>query len=281
MPFPKATLIISFYNNYHFLKLVFGGLERQTYTDFEIIIADDGSDEKYKKYIRDYSNKSSLNIIHVWHKDEGWQKNKILNNAIVTSNANYLIFIDGDCIPHRAFIEEHILNSKLNTVLAGRRVNLSKKVSNLLTYGNVKEGILEMRLFPLMVFESIKGHGDRIENGIFIKSPVIRKLINKKEKGILGSNFSLFKEDIIKINGFDERYKSPAVGEDTDIEFRLRANKMAVKPVKHYTIQYDLFHNKLSRDEKNQMILRETKDKEIIYTPYGINKDFERSKQGN
>ena len=125
MPYPKATLIISFYNNFPFLKLVLGGLERQTVKDFEIIIADDGSNEECKRKIMEYDKNSALNIKHQWHKDEGWQKNRILNQAIVASKANYLVFIDGDCIPHRAFIEEHICNSKTKTALAGRRVNLS------------------------------------------------------------------------------------------------------------------------------------------------------------
>lgn len=273
MPHPKATLIISFYNNFLFLKLVFAGLERQTFKNFEIIIADDGSDEKYKKQIIEYNKNSSLNIKHLWHKDIGWRKNKILNQAIVASKANYLIFIDGDCIPHRYFIEEHLRNRENRTALAGRRVNLSKKVSDKLTCENVKNGILEKRLIPLMILENIKGYGNRIENGIYIKPASVRKLLNKKKRGILGSNFSLFKNDLVNINGFDERYISPAVGEDTDIEYRLRQNKIIIKPIKHYAIQYHLFHEKLNRCDTNLEILKQTIDKKIVFTPFGINKE--------
>lgn len=273
MPHPKATLIISFYNNFLFLKLVFAGLERQTFKNFEIIIADDGSDEKYKKQIIEYNKNSSLSIKHLWHKDIGWRKNKILNQAIVSCKANYLIFIDGDCLPHRCFIEEHIRNRENRTALAGRRVNLSKKVSDKLTCENVKNGILEKRLIPLMILENIKGYGNRIENGIYIKPAGVRKLLNKKKRGISGSNFSLFKKDLVNINGFDERYISPAVGEDTDIEYRLRQNKINIKPIKHYAIQYHLFHKKLYRCDTNLEILKQTIDKKIVFTPFGINKE--------
>jgi len=274
MSHPKATLIISFYNNFPFLKLVLGGLERQTFKDFEIIIADDGSNKECKRKIMEYDKNSALNIKHQWHMDEGWQKNRILNQTIVASKANYLIFTDGDCIPHRAFIEEHICNRKAKTALAGRRVNLSEEVSSMLNYENVKNGYLEKRLFPIMVWGSIRGQGNRIENGIYFKSTIIRKKINKKERGILGSNFSLFKKDIVNINSFDERYRSPAVGEDTDIEYRLRHNGILIKSIKHLSIQYHLFHEKLLRTDKNLEILKQTMEKKIVYTPFGINKEF-------
>ena len=256
MPHPKATLIISFYNNFPFLRLVFGGLERQTVKDFEIIIADDGSNKECKRKIIEYDNNSSLSIKHQWQKDKGWRKNRILNQAIVASKAKYLIFIDGDCIPHRAFIEEHISNSKDQTALAGRRVNLSEKVSSMLNYENVKNGCLEKRFFPIMVWD------------------IIRKNINKKDRGILGSNFSIFKKDIVNINGFDERYRSPAVGEDTDIEYRLRHNGIKIKSIKYLSIQYHLFHDKLYRPNENLDILKQTMEKKIVYTPFGIINEF-------
>ena len=274
MSHPKATLIISFYNNFPFLKLVLGGFERQTVKNFEIIIADDGSNDECKRKIIEYHKNSTLNIKHQWHKNEGWQKNRILNQAIVASKANYLVFIDGDCIPHRAFIEEHIRNRKAKTALAGRRVNLSEEVSSKLNYENVKNGCLEKRLFPIMVWGSIRGQGNRIENGIYFKSTFIRKKINKKERGILGSNFSLYKKDIVNINGFDEKYRSPAVGEDTDIEYRLRQSGILIKSIKHLSIQYHLFHEKLFRTDENLEILKQTMKKKVVYTPFGINKEF-------
>lgn len=42
---PQASLVISFYKRLDYLKLLFAGLKRQSFRDFEIIIADDGSPE--------------------------------------------------------------------------------------------------------------------------------------------------------------------------------------------------------------------------------------------
>jgi len=269
---PGISLIISFYNKLNYLKLVLAGLEIQSYKLFEVIIADDGSNETIVKELQYIIKNSHLDITHIWHKNIGWRKNEILNKAIKASKSDYLIFIDGDCIPHSKFIEEHFKNHAVNTVIAGRRVNLSPRVSELLTSEKIKKGFLEGRLFWLLLFDSIKGKARDVENGIYIKSKIIRKLINKKDKGILGSHFSLYKSDILTVNGFDERYQAPAAGEDTDIEFRLRLAGINVKTLKHIAIQYHMFHKKLTRSEKNIEILRKVKSKRIFYTPYGIYK---------
>ncbi|MFC2151878.1 glycosyltransferase [Bacteroidota bacterium] len=268
----QTSIVISIYNNYKFIELVLAGFERQSNENFEILLADDGSKKEVVEKIEDYIKHSSLKIKHVWHEDQGWRKNEILNKAIQKTETDYIIFIDGDCIPHKNFVKEHLLNREQNTILAGRRSNLSKYISDKLTYKNVKKGILEKRYaFIGLLLKSIIG-GTHLENAIYIKNNLIRKKINTKDKGVLGSNFSVYKSDLLEINGFDERYKKPAVGEDTDLEFRLRNAGKKVKPVKHLAIQYHLFHSKLERDKANMEYLNDVVDKKTTYTPYGINK---------
>ena len=273
MELKNASLIISFYNNIDFLKLTLAGFERQTYNDFEIIIADDGSSNEIVEKLNLIIQNSDLDIKHVWHKDEGWRKNIILNKAIIKSNSDYLIFIDGDCIPHKSFIEEHVLNKRKGYFLAGRRVNLSKYISNKLTNEKILDGYLEKRYLLLSFLLKVINKGTHIENGVYIKSKFIRKRINQKDKGILGSNFSLFKEDLLAVNGFDERYIHPAAGEDTDLEYRLRNYGIKCKTVKHLAIQYHLFHKKLKRNKENLIILNENIRNKVTYTPFGIKKN--------
>ena len=98
---PEASVIISFYNRIDYLAFVLAGFERQTFRDFEIIIADDGSAPEVVKEIELLSKKISFPLLHSWHEDKGFRKNKILNRAITSANSDYLIFVDGDCVPHR------------------------------------------------------------------------------------------------------------------------------------------------------------------------------------
>lgn len=272
----KVSLIISFYNKIEWLKLVLAGLERQSEKDFEVIIADDGSKEEFVAILKESFSQYSFPIQHGWHPDVGWQKNIILNKAVVIAQTDYLIFIDGDCIPHQHFIKEHLLHQQKGSVLAGRRVHLSSIITSKLSEKKVRRGYLEKRGFIFLHLNKlISKDGEHIENGFY--APLwLRTLINKKDKSIVGSNFSIYKSDLLAINGFDERYLAPAVGEDTDLELRLRNNGMRIKSIKHLAIQYHLYHLALERPSKNLAILEENARLNITYTPYGIKKQIEK-----
>lgn len=267
----KVSLIISFYNKIRFLELVLAGLERQTHKKFDIIIADDGSGKEAVKQIENLSLKISFPVTHLWQEDKGFRKNKILNRAIEASSADYLIFIDGDCIPHKEFIKEHVTNSKDNYCFTGRRVNLSERITSQLTTENVRAGFLEN---TFMLFkEGIAGRSVDVEKGIYMKSKTLRKIFNKKERGLLGSNFSVFKSDMYKINGFDERYEAPSIGEDTDIQFRLESAGVKIDSLNNIAIQYHLFHKLQERPQKNLDLFEKVKRSKKFYTPFGINKE--------
>ena len=271
MSIPEASVIISFYNKTDFLKLVLAGYEIQTFKSFEIIIADDGSSQKICKAISELIDKSDLKILHIRHEDDGWRKNKILNKAVITSNSNYLIFTDGDCIPHPRFVEEHIKNNSKNTVLTGRRAYLSERITKKVNEEKITKKYLTGRyLVPLLIHNTLFKDGKYFENAIYIKSKLVRKLINIKEKGLMGSNFSIFKDDILKVNGFDERYKAPSIGEDTDIGYRLSLAGIKVKTVKHIAVQYHLFHPRLSWNNRNAEIFNDTVKRKKYFTEKGI-----------
>ena len=140
---PKATVIISVYNKLDFLAKVLAGFERQTERDFEIILADDGSGPAFTEALPALMNAAGIPWQHCWHEDAGFRKNKILNEAIRRAGADYLIFVDGDCIPHRAFVEEHLRHRAEGVALAGRRLNLPAGLSERLTPAAIRAGRAE------------------------------------------------------------------------------------------------------------------------------------------
>lgn len=267
-----ATVIISFYNKIEWLKLVLAGFKRQSHKNFEVIISDDGSKAEVVQEIEAFKNSYPFPIRHIWHEDNGWQKNIILNKSVVSAQSGYLIFVDGDCIPHRHFVREHINHKTANTILAGRRVNLPLSVTNKLTENIVEKGYLERLGLIKSFVEQAKGKSSHSENGIYAYFMCLRSYLNKKDRGVLGSNFSIHKHDILQVNGFDERYLAPAVGEDTDLEIRFRNNGGTIKTLKHLAIQYHLFHQTLPRPSINQAILQGNIEKRITFTPFGIKK---------
>ena len=189
MDVPDISIIISFYNKLDRLKLVLASLELQSYSDFEVIIADDGSSQDLTAELAGIIQSNDLTIRHIWHEDLGWRKNTILNKSILASRSNYLVFIDGDCILHPRFLEEHFHHKNSGWVLAGRRVNLSPSISASLTNRKIRRGVLWRFLLFKLAWQSLIHRNLHFENAIYVRSPFIRARINKKEKGILGSNF--------------------------------------------------------------------------------------------
>ena len=106
------SIILTTYNSETWLEKVLWGYTMQSYIDFELIIADDGSTNETKNLIEKFQTKFKNPIIHVWQKDEGFQKTKILNKAIIKATCEYILFSDGDCIPRNDFVATHLKNQK-------------------------------------------------------------------------------------------------------------------------------------------------------------------------
>jgi len=270
----KASVIISFYNKIEWLELLLAALERQTLKEFEVIIADDGSKEEVVERIKELKVTLPLSIQHVWHPDKGFMKTSMLNKAIVASQSEYLIFIDGDCIPHKDFVKDHVRMQNPDQVLAGRRVNLSDRISKSLAANNIRNGKLESFFFIRLLIDGIFNKSRDVEKGISFKTEFINRKLGTYNKGLLGCNFSVAKKALLEVNGFDERYHHPGVGEDSEIEFRLKKNGLKIFSPKFCIVQYHLWHPRLSRKQEaaNMELYNEMQAKGYVYTPYGINK---------
>src|SRR3990167_2945779 len=101
----KASVILATYNWPEALALVLSGLVTQTEKNFEVVIADDGSEEATKKVITKYQARNIFSIKHLWQENKGFRKCRILNQAIAASRGEVLVFLDGDCVPHRDYIK--------------------------------------------------------------------------------------------------------------------------------------------------------------------------------
>ena len=104
----NISVIISTYNSPEWLKKVIWGYNTQTYRNFEMVIADDGSRQETIDMIDELRAEVFYPIIHVWHEDNGFQKSQILNKAILACTTDYIMMSDGDCIPRPDFVEQHI-----------------------------------------------------------------------------------------------------------------------------------------------------------------------------
>ena len=248
----KASVIISVYDNTRLLKPVLDSLKQQTEKNFEIIISEDGQSEEMKIFVADYPFVNDFQ--HLTQKDNGWQKNKALNNAIRHAKSDWLIFIDGDCVLHPRFVEMHVRYACENVILAGKRVKLDPEIS-LFLENNIPEAISGLQKMFLKRLFFGKGKIVFIEESIFISPDGWLRFIPalRKANRLIGSNMSFYKKAIYAINGFDEEYTMPAVGEDTDLFWRFQAAGFQVKSVRNLAVQYHLYHTEIWNDKTQNL----------------------------
>lgn len=95
------SLIIPVFNRPDEIEELLESLEKQTDTNFEIIIVEDGSENKCENIVKKYSG--NLNISYFYKDNSGPGTSR--NYGAERANGNYFIFLDSDCIIPEKYIE--------------------------------------------------------------------------------------------------------------------------------------------------------------------------------
>lgn len=241
---PSVSLICSTYNNPLFLELVLDSIKHQSFKDFELIIADDGSTSETSELIKKYQVNFPVPIVHVWHEDNGWRKCQIHNKAILKAQGKLLAFIDGDCVLAPGFLQDHydVFNREQRKyVLMGRRVELGPELTKSLDLKNYRSKLINGFAFSLLK-SCLRDDSRGYSRILSLKYALLRKLFKANNvHDLLGSNFSLPKASMIEVNGFNEDYQR---GEDGELFVRLRNTKHKLLGMKYYAVNFHLWHSR-------------------------------------
>lgn len=228
---PSISIIISYYKALDNLRLILASLNVQSAKEFEVIISEDDNNQETVNFLVNNKENYNFNIQHIFQtEDLGFRKNMMLNKAIQSAKSEMLIFIDGDCIPHKHFAKEYIKLKNSDSILVGRRVMLGKKTSAQIKRNS---SIKNLNIFSLLFSDSTK-----IKDAIY--SPHIK--LTNKVRGLVGCNWGIKKHHLLAINGYDEDYITAGVGEDNDIEWRLEEYGLKKRSMKNKAIVYHLYH---------------------------------------
>jgi glycosyltransferase involved in cell wall biosynthesis len=266
----EVSVIISTYNQPEWLKKVLIGYQLQTVKNFEIIIADDGSTQTTKAVIEHFKNTSNLAITNVWQEDCGFRKTKILNKAIKKSRAPYLIFTDGDCIPRADFVETHLKLKKANCFLSGGYFKLPLHISEVISEDDIKAQRCFDKEWLLQ-----QGLKKSFKTNKLTASGVIEQFLNRitpTKATFDGMNVSVWKNDVVEVNGFDERMAYG--GEDRELGERLM--NLGIKPIqiRYSAICLHLEHERSYVNEaalnNNKAIRKSTKKHQRVWSDFGL-----------
>ncbi len=273
----KISVIFTTYNSPAWLQKVLWGFDQQTDRQFEIIIADDGSGEETREVINDFKNESDRDVQHIWHEDDGFQKCRILNKAIIAATGDYIVMTDGDCIPRKDFVAVHRSHAEPGYFLSGGYFKLPMRTSKLITKDDIVKGYCfdKRWLTKYGVEPSIK----------FMKltaGPIRAKIYNTlttTNRSWNGHNASCFKSDALRVNGFDERMKYG--GLDAEFGWRLKNAGIKAKQIRYSAICVHLDHARgyvNDADWKRNRVIRNTSvNEKLIETPAGIKQQLAAS----
>lgn len=242
---PKVSVLIATYNWPFALELVIRGFMLQSFKDFELVIADDGSTKDTKDLIEKYKKLTDFNILHFWHEDIGYRKAKVHNEALPGCSGELLICMDGDCVPHRDYVKDHFQiyeeNKNAPYIFMGRRVEVGPILTERLNSKNLEDYLLRPWSVELAL-SCMKKDTDNFMRQFSIKNKLLRMLLRSDRiPDIMGCNFSIPYNLMTKINGFNQDLEK-YWGEDSDVFLRVR--NMGGKTIgkKSFACQYHLFH---------------------------------------
>lgn len=271
---PRVSVVVSTYNSPEWLSLCLWGYASQTHRDFELIVADDGSDFETTLVIQQVRRATRLPIRHVWQKHVGFGKCAVLNRAILAASGDYLIFTDGDCIPRIDFVEQHVRFAEPGHFLSGGAVRLPMTVSRAIARENVLAGqATDPRWLAARGLTAGRGRwvlaADRRLAWLWDQITTTRATFN-------GGNSSVWKTDLVRVNGCNETMGYG--GEDRELGDRLVNLGLRGKQIRHRAVCVHLEHERSYVDpavlETNLARRRETLRTRATWTPHGIHKGF-------
>jgi GT2 family glycosyltransferase len=216
-------------------------------------------------FLRQKRAKFHFPILHVSQEDKGFRKCAMLNKAITAASGDKIVFLDGDCIPHKHLLKHYNKAIHEGEFCTGRRVMLSEKLS-----AKLKES---QDLTCLSFINCFLYGAGNLKRALYL--PWLKG--RRKERGLLGCNMGGCKADLLAVNGFDEDYQLPAVGEDSDLDWRLRAKGISIKTVNYQCLTYHLYHKSIHNGNSieqinNRAMMMEKQKAGSYFCANGINK---------
>ena len=213
----KISFIILTYNRSNALILVLKALAAQCMSDHEVIVADDGSTPGHVENVFRLCPEFACPVIHVWHPDIGFTAAKCRNLAAKQSNGDYLVFVDGDCIPNRNFVKQHERLAERGFFVNGSRVLISQR----LTHEVIKKEIdLTNQTLIFWIVARFRGDCNKLFQLFTWPSRWFRVQQGFVWRGIRSCNFGVWTSDFLAVNGFDETFEGWG-HEDADLVLRL------------------------------------------------------------
>jgi len=264
-PASKISVIVTTYNRPDALAAVIEACFAQDDPHFEIIIADDGSTNNTRDCVEALRRRAPVPLRHVWQPDEGFRAARVRNLGTLAASGDYIVFLDGDCIPEKNFVSQHRKLARPGFLVSGSRVLLSERYTRTLLDAHIdlhRLGTLErLRL-------RMAGDFNKFLQTVLVLPDAGRERRKFSWRRIKSCNLAVWRSDLDRVNGFDESFTGWG-HEDSDLVVRLFNAGVLRKDGAFATEVYHLWHRENQRDQESsnrQVVLQRATDGTMLAT---------------
>lgn len=231
----------------------------------DVSVADDGSGPTTAEVVERRRADFPCTLRHVWQPNGAWRKSRILNRAARETEGDYLVFLDGDCLPRRSFLAATRRAALEGWFLASKRLHLSVELSRSVLAGKSYPWRWSTPRWLLGSPREVLS-APRETGGIGLLVPIRdrRRPWRPDEPDFsppydgYGFYFGVHRADFERVNGFDMRFTGWG-GEDEDIAARLRRSGLRCGwPGPHATMLHLWHPEKRGTMPSNDPLVRET-----------------------
>jgi GT2 family glycosyltransferase len=213
----RTAFVVLTYNRSDALLAVLRALAPQCAPAELVLIADDGSRPEHVQAIREGLPAFSCPVHHVWHPDVGFTAARSRNLGAFHAQSDYLVFLDGDCVPNRRLAAHHLALAQPGHFVNGSRVLLSERLSRRVLKGETWLADLEVSDWLRL---RLSGDVNKLTHLLYWPGTTARVQTEFRWKGIRSCNFGVWYRDFEAVNGFDESFSGWG-HEDADFVLRL------------------------------------------------------------
>ncbi len=262
------TAVVSTFESPHALDAVLRSLAQQSDSRFDVIVADDGSGSETAVVVERWCETFAARLQHVWQPDDGHRLALVRNRGALAARSEYLVFLDGDCVPRRHFVRALRTHAVAGWFVAGRRLELSESLTR-----RVLDGEAEVHEWSLARWIA----ASRQATGLRMLTPRDRRRTGRirlpdfePENRAYGFLLGIHRSDFERVNGYDTRY----VGwgeEDVDLALRLLRLGLRCGHAGSKATVLHLWHpTPTRRDHPNHPLLDETERNDRIQALVGL-----------
>jgi glycosyltransferase involved in cell wall biosynthesis len=258
------------------LDVVLRALSEQSGPTFEVVVADDGSGPETAQVVERWQESPRFALQHVRQDNDGWRKARILDLGALATRGDYLVFLDGDCLVRRGFLDAVVRAGRPGAFLGGKRLHLGEELSQRVLAG--QEPVWRWSTSRWL----LRAPGELFTSHREVGSPTVlvplrdRSWPWREQRDFVppfdayGFFFGVSRSDFERVNGFDLRFTGWG-GEDEDIAERLRKlGRACVWPGPKATLIHLWHPAKKGTMRSNAPLVAETKDATEIEASAGL-----------